>query len=543
MTAAHEPDPRRWWALGALVLATLVLGFDLTILNVALPTLAAELDADTGQQQWIADAFLVVFASTMLPAGLLGDRFGRRRLLVTGLLVILAGSVLGTLAGSAELLIVARAVMGLGGALVTPLAMAVLPALFGPEERGRAVAALAAALAAGMPLGPLIGGWLLNHYWWGSTFLINVPLVAVGIAACLLLLPESRDPAAPTVDALSTALSVAGLGVLVYGLIEGPSRGWNDPLVLAMLVASAPLLVLLVARERRRAHPILDVGLLRNPGFRWNALVGTLVSFVLAGLLFVVPQYLQAVRGHDALETGVRLMPMMGGLMVGARGCQPLVRAFGGRGVVVAGLVLLSFAGLLGSTTGVDSGYGLTAAWLAVTGLGAGLALVPAMDAALAALPPDRSGVGSGLLMTVRQVGGAIGVALLGSLLAQAYRARVETDRLPAEAADVARDSVVAAHLVAERLAGAGGGDAAGAGGARGTGGAGGARGGSAAELIASADAAFTHGMSLTLFVCGAVALPAALLAAWLLPAAPASGRPEGTIGGNLAVAESDGAE
>jgi EmrB/QacA subfamily drug resistance transporter len=502
-----DGGPRRWWALGALVLAYLVLGFDLTILNVALPTLAADLDADTGQQQWIVTAFLVVFAAAMLPAGLLGDRFGRRRLLVAGLVIMLAGSAFGALADGAGTLVAARAVMGLGGAFVTPLAVAVLPTLFGPAERGKAIAVLTSALAAGMPLGPLVGGWLLDRYWWGSVFLINMPLLGVGIVACLLLVPESRDPGAPGVDPLSTGLSAAGLGALVYGLTEGPTRGWGDPLVVAALAASAPLLAALAARERRRARPVLGTGLLRNRVFRWNALVGTLVSFVLVGMLFLLPQYLQAVRGHGTLETGLRVMPMMAGLVVGARGCSPLVRLFGRRGVVVSGLVMLSFAGLLGSSTGTATGYGLTAAWLAVTGLGAGLALVPAMDAALDALPPERSGIGSGLLMTVRQVGSALGVALLGSLLAQVYRDRMAGGGLEAVGAAVeageVRESVTAAHLVAEGM----GGDA-------------------GARLVAAADSAFVHGMSLALFVCGVAALAAAGLAALVL-AEPGKGEGE----------------
>jgi EmrB/QacA subfamily drug resistance transporter len=525
MEAEPEPepdpreDPRRWWALGALALATLVLGFDVTILNVALPSLAEDLHVTTGEQQWIVDAFLIVFAAAMLPAGLLGDRFGRRRVLVAGLVIMLGGSVLGALADSSGLLIAARAVMGLGGALINPLSVAVLPTLFGPRERGRAIAALTAALATGMPLGPLVGGWLLDHYWWGSILLLNVPLIAVGIVACLLLLPESRDPAAPAVDVLSTALSVAGLAALVYGLIEGASRGWDDPLVVGALAASAPLLVLLVARERRLARPMLDIGLLRIPGFRWNALVGTLVSFVLAGLLFVIPQYLQVVRGHDALATGVRVLPVMAGLLAGTRGCQPLVRLFGRRGVVVSGLVMLSFAGFLGSSTGANSDYALLAAWLAVAGLGAGLALIPAMDAALAALPPAHSGTGSALLMTVRHVGSAIGVALLGSLLAQAYRAGLETGGLSGAAADAARESVVAAHEVAERAGAAG--------------------------LLASADSAFLHGMSLMLFVCGIAGLAAALLTGALLPPgteAEADGEGEGE-GPDVAVAEMEEAK
>ncbi|WP_165990020.1 DHA2 family efflux MFS transporter permease subunit, partial [Streptomyces sp. YIM 98790] len=492
-TAAGSRDnPRRWWALAALVVSVLVLGFDVTILNVALPTMAADLGATTGQLQWIVDAFLVVFAALMLPAGLLGDRFGRRLMLIAGLLVLLAGSLLGVLAGSPGEVIAARTVMGVGAAFVAPLAVAVLPALFGPEERGKAVAAVTAGLAAGMPLGPLIGGWLLDHYWWGSVFLVNVPLVALGTAACLLLLPETRDRNTPRVDALSGLFTVTGLAALVYGLIEGPGRGWDDPRVSGALALSVPLLAGLVLRERRREQPMLDLKLLADRAFRWNALTATLITLVLTGLLFLLPQYLQTVLGYDAFGTGLRLMPMMAGLLVAARASQPLVARFGARGMVVTGLVLLAFASFLAASTTVESGYMPTAVWLSVTGLGVGLALVPAMDAALGALPPDVSGRGSGLLMTLRQTGGAIGVALLGSVLAQTYAGRVDTAGLPAAAAEAARESVMSAHRVAEL----GGGPA----------------------LAASADRAFVDGMVLVMALSGAVALLAALLAAVLLP-------------------------
>lgn len=485
--AAGPGHPRRWWALGALVLSVLVLGFDTTILNIALPTLAAELHLTTGQQQWVIDAFLLTFAAGMLPAGLLGDRFGRRALLITGLALMLAGSLLGAAAGGPGLLIAARAVMGLGGALIAPLAVAVLPALFGPAERAKAVAAVTGALAAGMPLGPLLGGWLLDHYAWNSVFLVNVPLVALGIAACLWLLPETRDPAAPRVRPLPTLLSFAGLGALIHGVVEGPARGWTDPLVLASLIAAPLLLAALVRTERGRPRPVLDLAMLRDRTFGPFALTGTLVTFVLTGVLFVVPQYLQAVRGHDALATGIRLMPLMAGLIVAARAAAPLARRFGARAVVATGLAVLAFAAFLGAGTRADTGYALTASWLGVAGLAVGLVLVPAMDSALGAIGPERSGTGSGLLMTVRQVGGALGVAVLGSVLAQSY-----AGALPPNAPAGAGESVTAAHALAET--------------------------GGLPALAAAADTAFTEAMSMVLFVSGCAALLCALLAARLLP-------------------------
>ncbi|MEV0175176.1 DHA2 family efflux MFS transporter permease subunit [Streptomyces sp. NPDC050803] len=491
MATSTSLDPRRWWALAALVASMLTLGFDTTILNVALPTMAAELGATTGEQQWMADAYVVVFAALMLPAGLLGDRFGRRLMLICGLGIFLAGSVLGALAGDVNAVIAARAVMGVGAALVTPLSLSVLPSLFGADERPKAVGIISAASALGLPLGPIIGGWLLDHFWWGSVFLVNVPMAAIGIAACVFLLPETRDPASPKVDTVSTALTATGLGALVYAIIEAPVRGWGDPLVLGMLAAAVALITALVLRERRTERPMLDMTLLAHRGFLFNTLAATLVMFVLSGLLFVLPPYLQAVLGNDALGTGVRLLPMMGGLLVAARLAPKVVARFGVRATVSAGLVVLSFAALLGSRTTTGSGYGFTALWLSVTGLGFGFSLIPAMNSALGTLPRDRAGSGSGLLMTLRQVGGAIGIALLGSLLAAAFRDRLDVTGLPAQAADTAGESVVAAHIVAEKAG--------------------------SAELVASANSAYVHGMGVVLLVCAISALVAALLAAVFL--------------------------
>lgn len=494
VTLQEEPrlEPRRWWALGALVASMLVLGFDMTILNVALPTITERLGATTGQQQWMADAYIVVFAALMLPAGLLGDRFGRRRILITGLGVFLAASVMGALATDVTWVIVARALMGVGGAFVMPLAISVLPTLFPRSEQTKAIGAISAASALGLPLGPVIGGWLLNHFWWGSVFVLNVPMVAIGITACLFLLPESRDPATPKVDPVSTALTVLGLGVLIYGIIEGPEKGWGDALVVGSFAAAVVLLGALVLRERRSPRPMLDLSLLSHRGFLTNTLIATFGMFVLSGLLFVLPQYLQAVLGTDALGTGVRMIPVMAGMLVAARLAQPLVDRFGARSVVCVALVVLAFAAFLGARTTVDSGYGFTALWLTVAGIGFAFAMIPAMGGALTTLSRDQAGRGSGLLSTVRQTGSALGVALLGALVAGAYTARLGTAGLPGAAADAARDSVIGAHVVAGRL-----GDRA---------------------LAASADAAFVHGMTLALVVIGIASLVTAVLAAVLMP-------------------------
>ncbi|MER8088067.1 MFS transporter [Streptomyces sp. NPDC058316] len=494
---------RRWWALGALVASMLVLGFDMTILNVALPTMAGQLGATTGEQQWMADAYVVVFAALMLPAGLLGDRFGRRRMLITGLGIFLIGSLIGSLADAVPAVVTARCVMGIGAALVMPLALAVLPSLFGaPEDRVKAIGIVSAASALGLPLGPILGGWLLDHFWWGSIFLINIPMVAIGIAACVFLLPETSDPASPKVDAVSTTLTATGLGTLIYAIIEAPGRGWGDPLVLGMLAAGVALIAVLVVRERGAGRPMLDMSLLRQRPFLLSTLAATLVMFVMSGLLFILPGYLQAVLGHDAFGTGVRMLPMMGGLIVAAKTGAPVTQRFGARATMTAGLAVLAFAAFLGSRTTIDSGYGFTALWLSVAGVGFGFAVVPAMDAALAALPADRAGSGSGLLMTVRQTGSALGIALLGSLLAGAYSGRLDTTGVPATAADTAGDSVVAAHAVAAKLG--------------------------AQRLADSADAAYLHGMSVVLLVVAVTSLVSSLLVGAFLTNLPNESR-EGT--------------
>ncbi|MFE3096314.1 DHA2 family efflux MFS transporter permease subunit [Streptomyces sp. NPDC059248] len=479
---------RRWWALGALVTCVLVLGFDLTILNVALPTIAADLGASTGEAQWTADAYIVFFAALMLPAGLAGDRFGRRRTLLAGLGIFLAGSVLGAFADDVTTVVAARAVMGVGGAFVMPLALSVLPTLFPePAERTKAVGVVSAASALGMPLGPILGGWLLDHFRWGAIFLVNVPMVAIGIGACLLLLPESRDPAAPRVDPVATAATVLGLGALVFGVIEAPVRGWGDPLVIGAFALGVAAVAGLVGRERRSARPMLDLPLLSDRRFLLPALTATLVTLIAAGLLFTLPLHLQAVLGYDALGTGLRMLPLMLGPLAAAKAAGPLAARFGPYAVMSGGLAVLAFAAFLGSRGTADDGYGFVALWLSVLSVGFGFAIVPAMDAAIGSLSADRAGSGSGLLMTLRQAGAAVGVALFGSLLASVFAARIDTSRLPDAIAARAEESVVAAHGIAAEL-----GDPA---------------------LAGAADAAFSRGMSLTLLVCGIIALAAALAA------------------------------
>jgi EmrB/QacA subfamily drug resistance transporter len=484
---------RRWWALAAIMLSMLTIGFDATILNVALPTLATALHSGIDGLQWMVNAYTLVFAGLLLPLGVLGDRFGRKRLMIIGLLFFGGASIVATYANSVGTLIAARAFMGIGAAILTPVGMAVLPVLFPPEERAKAIAFAAIGLGAGVPLGPIIGGYLLGHFWWGSVFLVNVPVALLGLIAIALLMPESKDPAPRRPDVLGGVLSTAGLVSFVYGVIEVPGRGWSDGLVVGSLALGVVLLAAFVAWERRAAEPMIDLGLFGRPRFLWGTVASTLASFALFGLLFVIPQYLQAVQGNDAMQTGIKLLPLMAGLIVGARVSEMVGRRLGAKVPVAGGLLLIATGLTLGATTSIHSGYGLAATWLTIVGAGTGLSLAPAMDAVLGELPPERSGSGSALTQAFRQVGGAFGVALLGSVLAAAYTSRLDVSGLPAPAAHAAHDSISGAAAVAGQL--------------------------HDAALRASADTAYVHAMGVVLLVCAAVAVLGAVLAGLLLPA------------------------
>jgi EmrB/QacA subfamily drug resistance transporter len=489
-------SPRRWWALAALTLSVLIIALDGTVITVALPTLSGELGADSAQLQWINGGYLLALSVAMLPVGLLGDRYGHKRVLVGGIALFGLASLAGTQADSPGQLIAVRTVLGLAAAMIMPVSMAVLPRVFGAAELPKAIGVWTAATAVGMPVGPLVGGWLLNHFWWGSVFLFNVPVVVLALAASLWLLPSdrTRQRTVPApFDTVGTVLSALGITALVYGTILVPDDGWGSPKVLGGVVGGAVLLAVFGWWQRRYAHPLVDLRLFADPRFRWGTLIAVFVNFALMGIMFVVPQYLQEVLGHDAFGTGLRILPLIGGLMAAATLGETLVPRLGARVVVAAGLLVFAAGTLAGAATGSDDGYGYAALWLTLTGFGFGLAVVPATSLVMATLPAERSGRGTSLLETVQQVGGVLGVAGLGSLLSAGYLARLGTGGLHGQDAAAARDSVSGAGAVAARLHDPG--------------------------LLDSAHRAFVHGMSLALLVCAAIALAAAVLAALFLPA------------------------
>jgi EmrB/QacA subfamily drug resistance transporter len=362
----------------------------------------------------------------------------------------------------------------------------------------------AVAMGLGLPLGPIIGGWLLQHYWWGSVFLINVPVGAAALVAIALLLPESRDPDPAAVDLPGSVLSTAGLVALVYAVIEAPTDGWLSGTVLGIGTLGLALLALFAVRESRTAEPMIDLHLFTRPRFGWGTLCATLAAFAMLGLLFVLPLYLQVVRGYDTLGTGVRLLPMIVGLAVGAQVGERLTTRIGARLPIVIGLLVIVAGLLWGSTVAVDTGYPTIATWLALVGAGMGLTMTPAMDAALGEIPPERAGAGSALTMALRQVGGALGVAVLGSIANAGYTGRLNTAGLPADLAHTASESVAAGTGVAAAL--------------------------HDPALAASAAHAYVHAMSLVMITAAGCAVAGAVAAALLLPAragVPAQGDEE----------------
>jgi DHA2 family multidrug resistance protein-like MFS transporter len=483
---------RRWWVLGALVVTLLAVSLDLTALNVALPTLATALPAGTGELQWIIAGYTLASATLLLPAGLIGDRYGRKKTLVAGLLIFLAGSLWAVQVGDPGGLIAARTLMGVGCAVIIPLALSVMMVVFPPAERPKAMAAWAAASFVGLPLGPIVTGYLLDHFWWGSIFFLNIPVAVVGLVACVALIPESRSETARRTDFVGLALSTGGLIALVYGVIEQPELGWGHPRVWAPMIAGAAALVCFVAWTRRVASPLFELGLFRDRRFTGGVVPSTVLTFALFGVLFAVPQYLQGVLATGPLGTGLRLLPLIGGLMLTARLSPRLVERFGYRLVIVIGALVIVAGLVAGAATSVHAGYGYVAAWQVVVGFGMGLMLPASMTVAMSALSAERGGVGSAVLMTVRLVGGAFGSAVLGSLLSAAYRGHVSVAGLPDPAAKAVREGLGGGVEVARRL-----GDPA---------------------LLASVRTAFVHGMDLVLAAGAGLLLVSTVIALVLLP-------------------------
>jgi EmrB/QacA subfamily drug resistance transporter len=490
----------RWKTLAVLALSLVIIGLDNTILNVAIPTLQDEFDASPSSLQWMVDSYLLVFAGLLLVFGTLGDRLGRKRALQAGVTIFGLASLGALIADSAGQVIAVRALMGVGAALIMPATLSIIANVFPPEERGRAIGIWAALAAVGIGLGPLAGGLLLEWFDWSSVFLVNVPFALAALLLGIRYVPESRDPRPGRFDLTGAALSTSGFGVLVYAVIEAPNKGWLSGTVLGLLGLAGVLLAAFVWWERRTPEPMLDLGFFRSARFSVGTAAVSVAFFALLGGIFALTQYLQFAHGYSAVEAGAIMSPMALGLVIGAGSSNRAVRRLGTARVVTAGLTGLALLLALTLLWSADMGAGLLLAWFFGVALSMGWVMAPATDAVVGAVPAARSGVASAMNTVARMVSGALGVAVVGSLVNSLYSEDVESSlgALPPAAREAAGESIGATAAVAAQAppdAGAG--------------------------LLSTAGDAFTSAMGIGLTVSAALALGAAVLVARLLSSQP----------------------
>ncbi len=497
---------RRGLVLLALLLAAFIINLDTTIVNVALPSLVRQLGASTTDLQWVVDAYNLAFAALVLAAGSLSDRLGRKGMLLAGLGVFGAASLAGSFATSAGQLIVARAVMGLGAAVIFPSTLSIISNVFTERrERAKAIGLWGATVGVGIAMGPIVGGWLLEQFWWGSVFVFMVPIAAVIAALVAAFVPPSRDPSTPPLDLRGLLLSAAGMGTLVLSVIEAPNWGWGSALTVAGFAAGVLLLAGFAATEHRMVHPMLEVRLFRN--LRFTAASGSvaITFFALMGFIFLVTQYFQFVKDYSPFGTGVRLLPVA--LSVGASsvvGTRLAVR-LGNKAIVTMGMLLFGSALLWISTATQGTSYGIIAAQMLVLGTGMGLTSAPATESIMGAVAKEKAGVGSAVNDATRLLGATLGVAVIGSVAASLYSSRLTSTLprgLPGQAVSAAQSSVGGAVEAAHRVAQAG-------------------FAGLARQLNQAGVLAFMHSLVGGCLVAAGVALVGAVVAATWLPARP----------------------
>jgi EmrB/QacA subfamily drug resistance transporter len=492
---------RRWAALAVLCTSLLVVTLDNTVLNVVLPTLVHDLDATSTALQWIVDAYILVFAGLLLVAGSLADRVGRKRVFLAGLVAFAAGSTWAAFAGTVGMLVAARASMGVGAAMIMPATLSIITNTFTDRrERQRALGMWAATSGLGIALGPIVGGVLLDHFWWGSVFLINVPIAAVGFGCAVPLVQDSRNAAARRPDLLGSLLSMAGLGLLLWSIIEAPVHGWTSTVVLATGGAGLAVLAGFAAWEATTTHPMLNLGFFRQRTFSVSVSAVGLIMFGMSGALFVLTQFLQFDLGYTPLQAGVRVIPAAGAIAVVAPLSTLALRLFGTRFTMSAGLLIVAVGLWQISTATVSTTYTGALPGMILLGVGAGLVIPSATGSVMGSLPEEHTGVGAATNGTFLQVGGALGVAVIGSLLSTRY-----DDRLSAALAPYA-----VPHDVRETILGSLGGAL---GVARYLGGA------SGAALEHAARTAFVSGMGLGMLTGAVVAGCGALVAFLGFPA------------------------
>lgn len=512
-----DGHPRRWSILAVLVVSLLVVVLDNTVLNIALPTIQADLGATQRELVWAVDSYILVFASLLFTWGVLGDRFGRKRVLTIGLTVFGLASAACAFSDTPTMLIALRGLMGVGGAAVLPVTLAIITVVFPPHERGKAIGAWAGAVGAAVALGPVLGGVLLEHpdwsSWltgndWGSVFLINVPIVAIGLVLILRIVPETRDPHPRRLDILGLVVSASGLILIVYGIIDASStRSWTAPSVIIPIAMGVVLIAFFLWAEARSDHASFDVTLFRNRGYAVSLAAVSLSFFALSGITFSLPFYLQLLRGYSTLEAGLCFLPFAVGQLIAAPRSAAMVARFGYRAVMTTGLVLVAFALLGLARLQLDTPLWLVLVFFFVFGFGLGNVIAPGSTVMQNVLPLARAGAGSAVQNTVRQVAGALGVAVVGTLLATRYAANLNSaaaqSSVPVdpELLNVAQESIVAADMALTQAGQAG------------------MPGALIDTFRSAAYDSFLNAAHLTSYISAAVVVIAALLVAFLLPA------------------------
>ncbi len=455
----HE-DPRiharRWFLLAMMCLSLVLVVMSVSGLVTAIPRMQEELGASASQIQWVLDAYAVVFAGALLTAGALGDRFGRKRALLVGLVVFGAGSIVAGIASGASQVIAGRAVMGIGAALVMPATLSIITTIFPPEERTRAIAVWAGFAGAGGAIGPIVSGALLETFWWGSAVLVNLPLVALTFIAIWMFAPESRDEAQTPLDPVGSVLSLVGLSSLVFAIIQGGEDGWTAPSVLLSAVLALATLTGFVAWERSREHPMLPLAFFRNPRFSIGSGVITVAFFVMFGFFFLATQYLQFGRGYSPLLAGVALLPLPIAFVALSPRSAVLAARYGAAPVMATGLLIVAGGFGILSVLQPGTSYLVLAAAFAVLGAGMSMTAAPATGEIMSTVPMSKAGVGSAVNDTTRELGGALGIAILGSIANSAYRANVDLSGLGLNAGARAHseDSIGAANAIASTVHG-----------------------------------------------------------------------------------------
>ncbi len=414
---------RRWLILGIMSLSLVITLLNNVTVNVALPELSKELGADNTELQWIMDAYVIVFGGLLLVMGAFGDRFGRKHALLVGLAIVgLVSALTAQYATTSEQVIGARALMGLGAALVMPATLSVIVVVFPPEERGKAVGIWVGMAGVGAPIGLLVGGWAVENFDWRAVFWINPPIIALAMALSILLVPNSRDIAGSPMDPIGGALSVGALGFVLFAIIEGPSLGWRSVEVLALGAMGVVLLCLFVWWEKKAEHPMLPIEFFQNRGFSLGLIAISLAFFVMFSFMFTQMLHFQLVRERSALEAALRFLPLPLGLMPSAANSDRLCEKFGSNNVVSFGLAVIGTAMLIFTTVGVGTPYWTLAVIFFMIGVGMGLTMAPSTTMVMDAIPHDKAGVGSATNDAGREVGGAFGIAIVGSAVNEIYQ-------------------------------------------------------------------------------------------------------------------------